>query len=222
MDSEKELLLVFSVFFALFGVLYWTTYRFFSKPRGDFEFGQRIVSLVHASVSLWWLFIIVKHRWASTDDWAGPSSREERLALSFSLAYFLWDTLMQCILDFSFIYVMHHVLSAIALVHGVWLGYCGAAYSFCLLLGEATNPVMNLRWLLLRAGRSKTWYFYVITGLWYLLFGLIRIVGAPVVWWGFSFAPWPLRHIVPPLVFLGSANYYFNAIRADLRGDVWY
>ena len=66
--------------------------------------------------------------------------------LAISVGYFVYDSINICILHKSIftIYTIHHLLALIPTVYSLYYNIYGGFIYNCLLLGELTNPIMQL------------------------------------------------------------------------------
>mmetsp|Transcript_13064 Transcript_13064/g.32812 ORF Transcript_13064/g.32812 Transcript_13064/m.32812 type:complete len:240 (-) Transcript_13064:318-1037(-) len=127
-----------AAFLVLRGVL-------FRKRSSDFS--NRIVSIVHG------VSIVVLT--AMLVDWQDPFARvgresnaQEAKALAFSLAYFSYDFVVCLFIDDDMTTHLHHVVTLAGLYVGAIQKRGGPELVVCLLISEATSPMLHLHHIL--------------------------------------------------------------------------
>ncbi|ESW18249.1 hypothetical protein PHAVU_006G025300 [Phaseolus vulgaris] len=154
----------------LIGSNYFKIYSSFSKVQ-RIEWNNRAASTTHAifitTISLYFVFCSNLFWDSHSPEFITVrSSSLSTFALGASVGYFVSDLGM--ILWFfpslgGYEYVIHHLLSLVAVAYAMFSGE-GQLYTFMVLISETTTPGINLRWYLDVAGMKKS-RAYLINGI---------------------------------------------------------
>ncbi|XP_019058168.1 PREDICTED: transmembrane protein 136-like isoform X2 [Tarenaya hassleriana] len=150
----------FLITITMIGVVSWAlifmvTRRIFSKR--SFEFSNRLVSTLHAIVS-------VSLASLSVQDWGCPlcplaskSSPQQMKTLAFTLSYMIYD-LICCQFDKRVVLdnVVHHLVTIVGIVSGLSYQRCGTEMVAALWITEISSPFLHLRELLKEFGYRDT------------------------------------------------------------------
>jgi len=146
------------------------------------DFCNRCVSLIHVVVSLYFGSISVAN-WSRPLDGVGAASTyPQMLAITVSLAYFIYDTICCAVeLPFSMEFLIHHLLTLMGLVFGYVRQISGTELVACLVLMEVSNPFMHGRELLKELNLKDSPLSLANDVLFALVFTVARIFVGPVV-----------------------------------------
>uniref|UniRef100_A0A5B6YYY1 TLC domain-containing protein n=1 Tax=Davidia involucrata TaxID=16924 RepID=A0A5B6YYY1_DAVIN len=140
----------------VFGVISWTTAFLLTRrmfPNRSFDFCNRIVSTIHASLA-----VILSS--LSVQDWRCPvcplaskSSPQQMQALAVTLAYLIYD-LICCLFDnnVKLDNSIHHLVSIVGIWAGLAYEMCGSEMVAALWITEISSPFLHLRELLKELG----------------------------------------------------------------------
>ncbi|KAA8528680.1 hypothetical protein F0562_036035 [Nyssa sinensis] len=167
----------------VFGVISWTTVFLLTRwifPKRSFDFCNRIVSTIHASLA-----VILSS--LSVQDWSCPvcplaskSSPPQMNALAVSLAYLIYD-LICCLFDknVKLDNCVHHVVSIVGIGAGLSYQMCGSEMVAALWMTEISSPFLHLRELLKELGHRDTDLNLAADISFAAIFTLARMVGGP-------------------------------------------
>ncbi|XP_039128622.1 TLC domain-containing protein 4-B-like [Dioscorea cayenensis subsp. rotundata] len=132
------------------------------------EWNNRGMSSVHAIfIAAMSLYLVFFSDLFSDDLANGPityrNSQLSSFTLGVSVGYFFTDLVMifwlyPCLGGME--YVLHHALSACAIIYAMLSGE-GQIYTYMVLISEATTPGVNLRWFLDTAGMKRSTAYLV-------------------------------------------------------------
>uniref|UniRef100_A0A6N2LFE3 TLC domain-containing protein n=1 Tax=Salix viminalis TaxID=40686 RepID=A0A6N2LFE3_SALVM len=144
----------------ILGIISWATafqlLRMF-LPKRSFEFCNRLVSTVHATLA----FTLAS---LSVEDWTCPvcppaskPSPSQMQALAISLSYLIYD-LICCQFDkrVTIDNTIHHLVSIVGIGAGLVYGKCGSELIAALCITELSSPFLHLRELLKELGHGGT------------------------------------------------------------------
>ncbi|XVE56098.1 hypothetical protein DITRI_Ditri03aG0210000 [Diplodiscus trichospermus] len=147
----------------------------------SFEFCNRIVSTIHATLAV----ILAS---LSVEDWSCPvsplassSSLKQRQALAVSVAYLIYD-LICCLFDERFSTLdntVHHLVSIVGLGAGLAYQKCGSEQVAALFITEISSPFLHARELLKELGYRDTGFNLAADITFAAIFSLARMVGGP-------------------------------------------
>ncbi|KAL3840284.1 hypothetical protein ACJIZ3_024875 [Penstemon smallii] len=170
----------------LVGVISWTTLFFATRklfPKRSFDFCNRLVSTVHASVAV----VLAS---LSVQDWSCPvcplasnkSSPKQMETLAVSVAYLLYD-LICCLFDKKQVIkldnTIHHLVSIVGLVAGLAYQRCGSEMVAALWITEMSSPFLHLRELLKELGYRDTDLNLAADISFAAIFTFARMIGGP-------------------------------------------
>lgn len=215
------------------------------------EYGQRVVCLGHAVASVTWTGSVLllpggpldvywtQGRTRLSDvDWAAPTTHAQRLACSFSVAYFLVDFVIILFVDPQVNYILHHVISLGSMYRCMCVGMEGNIWTLSLFLLEFTNPMFNARWMLLRVHyddripnqshrKINSLLFYVaywpLTISWLFFFLINRILLGPVQCYiYFTTCPLIPYCVFASLMCYGSYKWFYDSLTAEIARKIWW
>ncbi|XP_077210779.1 uncharacterized protein LOC143846237 isoform X1 [Tasmannia lanceolata] len=167
----------------VFGVLCWTTVFMLVRstfPKRSFDFCNRIVSVIHASLA-------VSLATLSVQDWsclvcplASKSSPWQMKTLAVSISYLIYD-LICCLFDkhISLDNSVHHMVSIVGIGAGLAYEHCGTEMVASLWITEISSPFLHLRELLKELGYRDTDLNLAADISFAVIFTLARMVGGP-------------------------------------------
>lgn len=153
----------------------------FRKHTADFS--NRVVSIVHAVVAIYYSYVTFTSGFAGMfDNIGGPNTDAQALCMAVSLSYFIYD-LIYCAVVGELESVFHHLFTIGGLASGVLQGKSGSELVACLFLMEVSNPSLHLRTLLLEMGLKNSTVFSLNNFVFALVFLVCRLViGPPLVY----------------------------------------
>ncbi|KAL9395005.1 hypothetical protein Peur_014290 [Populus x canadensis] len=169
------------------GIISWTTaFYLFRKflPKRSFEFCNRLVSTVHATLA----FTLAS---LSVEDWTCPvcplasiPSPSQMQALAVSLSYLIYD-LICCQFDkrVTIDNTIHHLVSIVGIGVGLAYGKCGSELIAALCITEISSPFLHLRELLKELGYRDTDLNLAADILFAVVFSFARMVFGPYLAW---------------------------------------
>ena len=127
------------------------------------DFANRVVSIIHAVVAIYYSYACFENGFAGMfANIGGANTEPQALCMAVSLSYFVYD-LVYCSLQGELEWVFHHFFTIGGLASGVLNGKSGAELCACLFLMEVSNPSLHLRTLLLEMGLKNTGLFSATT-----------------------------------------------------------
>ncbi|KAG0622554.1 hypothetical protein M758_3G106400 [Ceratodon purpureus] len=153
-----------------------------SLPARSKDFCNRCVSLIHVVVSVYFCNNSVAD-WSRPLDGVGAASTyPQMLALTVSLAYFIYDTICCAVeLPFSWEMLIHHALTILGLAYGYVRQISGTELVACLILMEVSNPFMHGRELIKELKLKDSSLSLANDVIFALIFTVARIFIGPVV-----------------------------------------
>nr|XP_028962441.1 transmembrane protein 136-like isoform X4 [Malus domestica] len=138
------------------GVISWTTAFLFIRkmlPKRSFDFCNRLVSTVHATVAVTLASLSVQDWNCPVCPLASTSSPRQMKALSLSLSYLIYD-LVCCLFDKKFNpdNFFHHLVSIVGIGAGLSYQKCGSEMVAALWITELSSPFLHIRELLKELG----------------------------------------------------------------------
>ena len=116
------------------------------------------------------------------DNFGETNTKWYTFLVSCSAGYFLFETLWCLYMNSEGIMMLlHHFLSLSALFSSLYFNVSGAEAIYGLLVTEATNPFLQVRWFLRDAGLHKTVFAAVNECVFAALFGYFRFVLATIL-----------------------------------------
>jgi hypothetical protein len=205
--------------FAVLGAMSLAANRWLSKPRANNEFGNRVVSLVHAVVStVICAYALSVHQGGWLDS---PATRIEGMCLAFSTAYFLIDTISMALTDWSWLYFWHHVITISTMGTGAFFGHYGFIMCAATVLGEVGNPIMDFRWLLGAAGMRGHAAAKWLSRAWFCVFFVTRMLVSPwLLFHALAIMHW-LFVVMGCIMVLASWKVWFDWLCAEVNGEWW-
>lgn len=157
--------------------------RFGVFRRYSADFANRVVSIIHAVVAIYYSYACFENGFAGMfANIGGANTEPQALCMAVSLSYFVYD-LVYCSLQGELESVFHHFFTIGGLASGVLNGKSGAELCACLFLMEVSNPSLHLRTLLLEMGLKNTAVFSANNLVFAFVFLVCRLViGPPLVW----------------------------------------
>ena len=157
--------------------------RFGVFRRYSADFANRVVSIIHAVVAIYYSYACFENGFAGMfANIGGANTEPQALCMAVSLSYFVYD-LVYCSLQGELESVFHHFFTIGGLASGVLNGKSGAELCACLFLMEVSNPSLHLRTLLLEMGLKNTALFSANNLAFAFVFLVCRLViGPPLVW----------------------------------------
>ncbi|XP_010936650.1 uncharacterized protein [Elaeis guineensis] len=165
------------------GVVFWTTTFLVVKklfPKRTFDFCNRIVSTIHASLAVCLASL-------SVQDWSCPvcpvaskSSPWQMKTLAVSLSYLIYD-LICCLFDnhVNLDNSVHHLVSIVGIGAGLAYQICGSEMVAALWITEISSPFLHMRELLKELGYRDTDLNLAVDILFAAVFSFARMVGGP-------------------------------------------
>ncbi|GLJ19312.1 hypothetical protein SUGI_0347660 [Cryptomeria japonica] len=146
----------------------------------SFDFCNRLVSMLHVGVALWLSSASIKDWRHPIHPLASPSSPLQIRALAVSLSYFMYDSIC-CLFEtpISISNCIHHTVSILGLLGGIYYGVCGSELVGCLWLMEISNPFMHMRELLKELGYKDSDLSLVNDICFALIFSIARLIMGP-------------------------------------------
>mmetsp|Transcript_25904 Transcript_25904/g.63761 ORF Transcript_25904/g.63761 Transcript_25904/m.63761 type:complete len:254 (+) Transcript_25904:82-843(+) len=146
------------------------------------DFSNRVVSIVHAFVAIYYSYVTFSSWGDMFDGIGGPNTEPQALCMAVSLSYFVYD-LIYCAIVGEIESVFHHFFTIGGLASGVLNGKSGAELVACLFLMEVSNPSLHLRTLLLEMGLKSSTIFSLNNLIFALVFLVCRLlIGPPLVY----------------------------------------
>ncbi|XP_009611757.1 uncharacterized protein LOC107799721 [Nicotiana tabacum] len=167
----------------LLGVISWTTLFLLIRkvfPKRSFDFCNRLVSTVHASLAV----ILAS---LSVQDWSCPlcpvaskSSPKQMRALAMTAAYLIYDFVC-CLFDknVKIDNLIHHLVCVIGIGAGHAYERCGSEMVATLWITEISSPFLHLRELLKELGYRDTDLNFAADVLFAVIFSIARMIGGP-------------------------------------------
>ncbi|KAK9271219.1 hypothetical protein L1049_026809 [Liquidambar formosana] len=142
------------------GVISWTSAFLLIRwifPKRSFDFCNRIVSTIHASLAVTLASLCVKDWKCPVCPLASKSSHWQMQTLAVSLAYLIYD-LMCCLFDkrVNIDNSIHHIVSIVGIGAGLAYEMCGSEMVAALWITEISSPFLHLRELLKELGYRDT------------------------------------------------------------------
>ncbi|CAN6582580.1 unnamed protein product [Malus baccata var. baccata] len=165
------------------GVISWTTAFLFIRkmlPKRSFDFCNRLVSTVHATVAVTLASLSVQDWNCPVCPLASTSSPRQMKALSLSLSYLIYD-LVCCLFDKKFNpdNFFHHLVSIVGIGAGLSYQKCGSEMVAALWITELSSPFLHIRELLKELGYRDTDLNLAADILFAVIFTVARMVGGP-------------------------------------------
>ncbi|KAM1434468.1 hypothetical protein ACFX2I_042547 [Malus domestica] len=165
------------------GVISWTTAFLFIRkmlPKRSFDFCNRLVSTVHATVAVTLASLSVQDWNCPVCPLASTSSPRQMKALSLSLSYLIYD-LVCCLFDEKFNpdNFFHHLVSIVGIGAGLSYQKCGSEMVAALWITELSSPFLHIRELLKELGYRDTDLNLAADILFAVIFTVARMVGGP-------------------------------------------
>lgn len=144
------------------GVILWTVAFLAVRrvfPRCSFDFGNRIISVIHAFVA-----VSMGMTCLSDQDWdmnhlSSPSSPLQIKSLTITLSYLIYDLIGCCFDDKrkpTMDNAVHHLISIVGIGAGLWYRRCGTEMVASLCITEISTPFLHLREILKEMGYRDT------------------------------------------------------------------
>ncbi|CAK7346316.1 unnamed protein product [Dovyalis caffra] len=171
----------------ILGTISWTTaFQLFRKllPKRPFEFCNRLVSTVHATLAV----TLASH---SVENWTCPvcplaskPSPSQMQALAVSLSYLIYD-LICCQFDkrVTLDNTIHHLVSIVGIGAALAYGKCGSEMIAALFITEISSPFLHLRELLKELGYRDTDLNLAADISFAVIFSFARMVFGPYLTW---------------------------------------
>mmetsp|Transcript_17294 Transcript_17294/g.56594 ORF Transcript_17294/g.56594 Transcript_17294/m.56594 type:complete len:269 (+) Transcript_17294:34-840(+) len=222
-------------------ILGWTALflvvRFVLFPRQTSRSANRIVSIVHAVVALYYATLALPDLSAPFDSIGGPNTDAQMRCLVVSLGYFIYD--LFCDLANEGMgaadNALHHLCTILGLAYGLASGTCATELVECLWLMETSNPSLHMRSILLDNGTrappaegeekgkltpALPGFFEINQQVFGILFLVCRLVIGPVV--VFKTVTSPTSHPIVKLMGIGIqvvSLMWFGKILSMLGGS---
>ncbi|XP_010538105.1 PREDICTED: transmembrane protein 136-like [Tarenaya hassleriana] len=200
------------------GVMSWSlifmiTRRTFASY--SFEFSNRLVSTLHATVAVILASLSVQHWSCPVCPVASYSSPQQMKTLAFSMSYMMYD-LVCCHFDkgVGLDNAIHHLVSIVGFGAGLAYQRCGSEMVAALWITEISSPFLHLRELLKEIGFRDTDLNLAADICFATFFTLGRMVGGPYLAYVTLSAPNPFLIKVMGLgLQLVSAFWFYKIIR---------
>ncbi|XP_062099392.1 uncharacterized protein LOC133805275 [Humulus lupulus] len=165
------------------GVISWTVAFLLIRktfPKRSFEFCNRLVSTIHATVAVTLASLSVQDWKCPLCPVASTSSPTQMRALAISLSYLIYD-LICCLFDqkISIDNSVHHLVSIVGIGAGLSYARCGSEMVGALWLTEISSPFLHLREVLKELGYRNTDLNLVADISFAVIFTVARMVGGP-------------------------------------------
>ncbi|PON90962.1 TRAM/LAG1/CLN8 domain containing protein [Trema orientale] len=149
-------------------------------PNRSFEFCNRVVSTIHATVAVTLASLSVEDWKCPVCPLASKSSTQQMKTLAVSLSYLIYD-LIFCLFDkkFSIDNSVHHLVSIVGIGAGLAHGKCGSEMVAALWITEISSPFLHLREFLKELGYRDTDLNLAADISFALTFTVARMVGGP-------------------------------------------
>lgn len=184
MKKKTEQMEEYIINWVVIGVISWaTTFLLMRKivfPNQSFDFCNRVVSTIHASLA-----VVLSS--LSVQDWRCPvcpvaskSSPWQMQTMAVSLAYMIYD--LGCGLFEKHVKIdnsIHHLVSIIGFGAGLAYEKCGSEMVAALWITEISSPFLHLRELLKELGYKDTDLNFAADISFAIIFSLARMVGGP-------------------------------------------
>ncbi|XP_058088436.1 uncharacterized protein LOC131235312 isoform X1 [Magnolia sinica] len=205
----------------ILGVLCWTTTFMFVRsilPKRSFDFCNRIVSTIHASLAVYLASL-------SVEDWKCPvcplgskSSPRQMETLAVTVAYLIYD-LICCFFDnhVSLDNSIHHLVSIVGIGAGLAYEMCGSEMVAALWITEISSPFLHMRELLKELGYRDTDLNLAADIAFAVIFTLARMVGGPYLTYVTLTADNPLLIKAMALGLLLVSAFWFYKIARMVR-----
>ncbi|KAK2971483.1 hypothetical protein RJ640_020889 [Escallonia rubra] len=167
----------------VFGVISWTTAFLLTRmvfPKRSFDFCNRIVSTLHASLAVTLASISVQDWRCPVCPLASKSSPLQMQALAVSLAYLIYD-LVSCLFDkhVKLDNSIHHLVSIVGIGAGLSYKMCGSEMVAALWITEISSPFLHSRELLKEYGYRDTDLNLAADISFAVIFTMARMIGGP-------------------------------------------
>ncbi|KAL8532247.1 hypothetical protein ACS0TY_008740 [Phlomoides rotata] len=144
----------------VFGVIFWTTlFAVVRKvfPQRSFDFCNRIVSTLHASVAVLLASLSVQNWTSPLSPLTSTPTPHQMQTLAMTIGYLIYD-LGCCQFDkeVKLDNAIHHVVSIVGLIAGLSYKRCGSEMVASLWITEISSPFLHLRELLKELGYKAT------------------------------------------------------------------
>lgn len=137
---------------------------YLKSPSNRIQFSSNCMSIVHAYVTLSTSTVLLLADW-----WSGKALHSNYLnhntdsqvnLFLFGLSYFIAHTLFLLSHRKYTVFLIHHIITGIALSAGLYLGQLGPILVWSYFLGEVTNPV-QLAWQISREWNCIQFYSWI-------------------------------------------------------------
>ncbi|KAG8227276.1 hypothetical protein J437_LFUL012190 [Ladona fulva] len=143
----------------------WTALYFIIKHLWRFEPEptSRIVAAIHGlAATIFSGIALATGPWPFTDP-GGPNTPQQLATLSVCLGYFIYDLgWCLCHQTEGVTMLAHHMISIIAITRVMMKGFSGAEASAGAGGLECTNPLLQLRWFIRKAGYKEHFIYKVV------------------------------------------------------------
>jgi len=211
--------------FAFWGIFSIAANMAVTKTKGD-EYASRIVSTVHAMVSL--VFCV-----AGAIDGYGEAhwgifgldaTAKQQIALMVTTGYFSADFIGILVgTYFDWIFVGHHIVSASSLFYSAYFGYGGFELCLATALMELSNPFMHMRWIVVTDKHPSDSLVYKICDEgFFISFTLARIVLGPyLVWLLWISSSAFVFKLTAGALMVFSFQFYWGLLQRRKTGEAW-
>ncbi|KAM7514113.1 hypothetical protein LguiA_003696 [Lonicera macranthoides] len=169
----------------VFGVVSWTTGFLVIRrvlPNKSFEFCNRIVSTIHATLAVILASLCVQDWTSPVSPSASKSSPIQMKTIGVSLSYMIYD-LACCLFDkhVKLDNSIHHLVSIVGLAAGLSYQMCGSEMVAALWVTELSSPFLHLRELLKECGYKDSDLNFAADISFAVIFTVARMIGGPYI-----------------------------------------
>ncbi|KAF9686785.1 hypothetical protein SADUNF_Sadunf02G0025800 [Salix dunnii] len=209
----------------ILGIISWTTaFHLFRKllPKRSFEFCNRLVSTVHATLAVALASLSVENWACPVSPLASKSSPSQMQALAVSLSYLIYD-LICCQFDkrVSIDNTIHHLVSIVGMAAGLVYRKSASELIAALCMTEISSPFLHLRELLKELGYRDTDLNLAADISFAAIFSFARMVFGPYITWVTVTADNPL--IIKAMALglqLVSAYWFYKIARMKTKSEI--
>ncbi|KAF8377904.1 hypothetical protein HHK36_031292 [Tetracentron sinense] len=169
--------------YVVLGIFSWTAAFILVRkifPNRSFDFCNRIVSTIHASLAVTSSSLSVKDWSCPVCPLASKSSPLQMQTLAVTLAYLIYD-LVCCFFDnhINLDNSIHHLVSIIGIGAGLAYEMCGSEMVAALWITEISSPFLHMRELLKELGYRDTDLNLAADISFAVIFTVARMIGGP-------------------------------------------
>ena len=193
------------------------------KRNKSAEYVARISSLVHAVGASILTGACLLDRYLKMEPWGAPTTCQEGMALSFSVAYFMIDMVGILTGDFfDWVFVLHHIACIAGILWTFVTGDAGHFVTLVVCCLEVTNPFMHMHWLNVFDQRVQgPWYDLNRFGF-IVSFTFVRgLIGPWLIYVCYTIGlPWYLSALGGGF-FVFSMRALVAILQKEIKGEMW-